>query len=292
MVQLPPRSIDERHIRAFSSPFYPMQYTVSFYLDYLANWPAYQIAVDAPNGQTSAYSACLRHAAPAPPSPSPMACIAPHFVASTPVDDAFVWLRCAAVIGKAEGSGTNWHGHVSAVSVAPQFRRLGIARVLMKELERISEHVYVVESRMLPIVPGGGQLAFPQLETYDTPCMLFWTPHFWPGRYNAFFVDLFVRVSNVLAISMYQRLGYVVYRQVLLYYSGEEDAYGTRALRAYNDLSGRTPARALTVSPLCAFLFSHFYTGIRHAESPSAGPREAFHDPPAAPGHCRRGVEA
>ena len=49
-------------------------------------------------------------------------------------------------------------------------------------------------------------------------------------RYNAFFVDLFVRVSNVLAISMYQRLGYVVYRQVLLYYSGEEDAYGAQGV--------------------------------------------------------------
>ena len=32
------------------------QYTLGFYLDYLALWPAYQIAVDAPNGATSAYS--------------------------------------------------------------------------------------------------------------------------------------------------------------------------------------------------------------------------------------------
>ncbi len=39
-------------------------------------------------------------------------------------------------------------------------------------------------------------------------------------------MDLFVRVSNVLAIAMYERLGYVVYRQVEKYYSGEEDAYG------------------------------------------------------------------
>lgn len=50
-------------------------------------------------------------------------------------------LRVRPVLGKAEGAGTNWHGHVSAVSVAPQFRRLGIARVLMDELERISERV-------------------------------------------------------------------------------------------------------------------------------------------------------
>ena len=44
-----------------------------------------------------------------------------------------------AVIGKAEGSGREWHGHVSALTVAPEFRRLGLARTLMVELERASD---------------------------------------------------------------------------------------------------------------------------------------------------------
>lgn len=44
--------------------------------------------------------------------------------------------------------------------------------------------------------------------------------------YNAFFVDLFVRVSNTLAINMYTTFGYSVYRRVVGYYSGEEDAFG------------------------------------------------------------------
>ena len=45
--------------------------------------------------------------------------------------------------------------------------------------------------------------------------------------FNAHFVDLFVRVSNSLAILMYHNLGYSVYRKVLGYYSGEgEDANG------------------------------------------------------------------
>ena len=37
-----------------------------------------------------------------------------------------------------------------------------------------------------------------------------------------------MRVSNQVAIEMYKRLGYALYRQVLDYYSGEtdEDAYG------------------------------------------------------------------
>lgn len=46
------------------------------------------------------------------------------------------------------------------------------------------------------------------------------------SRYDGFFVDLFVRVSNALAVGMYEKFGYSVYRKVIGYYSGEEDAYG------------------------------------------------------------------
>lgn len=49
----------------------------------------------------------------------------------------------AYIIGKAEGKGKNWHGHVSAVTVAPEYRRLGLARSLMQDLERSSEKVCV-----------------------------------------------------------------------------------------------------------------------------------------------------
>lgn len=47
-------------------------------------------------------------------------------------------------------------------------------------------------------------------------------------RKQAYFVDLFVRVSNKVAVDMYTRLGYSVYRRVLEYYSGDpdEDAFG------------------------------------------------------------------
>ena len=47
-------------------------------------------------------------------------------------------------------------------------------------------------------------------------------------RKKCFFVDLFVRVSNKVAVNMYRKLGYEVYRTVLEYYSGDvdEDAYG------------------------------------------------------------------
>jgi len=92
------------------------------------------------------------------------------------------------IMGKAEGRGDNWHGHVTALTVAPEYRRLGLAGKLMNILEEISE------------------------------------------AKQCYFVDLFVRVSNAVAVEMYNRLGYSLYRTVLEYYSGEkdEDAYDMR----------------------------------------------------------------
>ena len=46
--------------------------------------------------------------------------------------------------------------------------------------------------------------------------------------FNGYFVDLFVRVSNLVAITMYRKMGYSVYRRVLTYYDGEEDAFDMR----------------------------------------------------------------
>lgn len=54
---------------------------------------------------------------------------------------------------------------------------------------------------------------------------------FFNYRKGGFFVDLFVRVSNQVAVNMYKQLGYSVYRTVIEYYSAsngepDEDAYG------------------------------------------------------------------
>lgn len=55
------------------------------------------------------------------------------------------------------------------------------------------------------------------------------------STYKGFFVDLFVRCANVVAIGMYEGLGYSVYRRVREYYGSmglgkggrdEEDAFG------------------------------------------------------------------
>jgi len=53
-----------------------------------------------------------------------------------------------SVIGKSEGEGEKWHGHVTAVTVAPDYRRLHFGAMLMHYTEYISElsailqHVY------------------------------------------------------------------------------------------------------------------------------------------------------
>ena len=45
---------------------------------------------------------------------------------------------CGYMIGKVEGEGDLWHGHISALSVAVEFRRTGVARKLMEYLEKLS----------------------------------------------------------------------------------------------------------------------------------------------------------
>uniref|UniRef100_A0AC34QZD1 N-acetyltransferase domain-containing protein n=1 Tax=Panagrolaimus sp. JU765 TaxID=591449 RepID=A0AC34QZD1_9BILA len=89
------------------------------------------------------------------------------------------------LMGKLEGKGTQYHGHITAVSVAVDFRRQGVARMLMSRFENIC-----VES-------------------------------------NCYFIDLFVRISNSVAVEMYRKMGYIVFQQIIGYYSGEnpEDGY-------------------------------------------------------------------
>lgn len=121
---------------------------MGFYLQYLAKWPDLCSTAEGPGGRAMGY-----------------------------------------VFGKAESFASeenSWHGHVTAVTVPPEYRRLGMATQLMGMLEAGSE------------------------------------------RCNGWFVDLFVRQSNALAIDMYTKMGYSVYRRVIGYYSGEEDAFDMR----------------------------------------------------------------
>lgn len=60
---------------------------------------------------------------------------------------------------------------------------------------------------------------------------------------DVLFVDLFVRISNHNAISFYEKMGYIKYRRIFLYYSSpEEDAWDMRKF------INRNPSRAKDIS--------------------------------------------
>lgn len=111
------------------------------------------------------------------------------------------------VLGKQE----NYHGHVTALSIAPEFRRIGVSSQLMALLEKVSEQLVA-----LNIFPSHSLIH---------------------SRKKTYFVDLFVRVSNKRAVDMYHKLNYVVYRRIIGYYSGErdEDAFGLLMIIQFPD---------------------------------------------------------
>ena len=82
------------------------------------------------------------------------------------------------LLGKAEGEDHLWHGHVSAITISKYYRRISVAKYLMIQFE-------------------------------TTICTI---------QKQNYFVDLFVRASNTLAIQMYHNLGYGIYRTVIGYY--------------------------------------------------------------------------
>ncbi|KAJ7190711.1 N-acetyltransferase [Mycena pura] len=46
------------------------------------------------------------------------------------------------IMGKAEGAHTEWHGHITVLTVAPEYRRVGLASRLVALLERVSDDAH------------------------------------------------------------------------------------------------------------------------------------------------------
>ncbi|CDR36980.1 CYFA0S01e06084g1_1 [Cyberlindnera fabianii] len=90
------------------------------------------------------------------------------------------------MMAKTEGKGPEWHTHITAVTINSHYRRIGLASYLCDNLE------YITDAK----------------------------PH------EANFIDLFVKVTNSLAISLYEKLGYSVFRRVVGYY-GNDSPYPT-----------------------------------------------------------------
>ena len=96
------------------------KYGLSFYLQYLARWPEYFQVAESPTGEIMGYSACC------------------SWITAN-IKGGFQFFVYVLVMGKAEGRADSWHGHVTALTVAPEFRRLGLAGQFMQGLEDISE---------------------------------------------------------------------------------------------------------------------------------------------------------
>ncbi|KAI9817805.1 MAG: hypothetical protein M1827_000924 [Pycnora praestabilis] len=82
-------------------------YDISFYFSYLARWPSLFSAIEGPKGEINAYIMGKLESSPA---------VYQHSEHYLP-----------------------WHAHITALTVAPPSRRLGLARLLTESLERAGD---------------------------------------------------------------------------------------------------------------------------------------------------------
>lgn len=85
---------------------------------YMSTWPGLCASYDDPNGRMMGY------------------------ILGKVLMCVCVWHSFTGHLGKAEGRGKLWHGHVTAVTVSPEYRRLGVATQLMDYLETVSQEIY------------------------------------------------------------------------------------------------------------------------------------------------------
>lgn len=101
-----------------------------------------------------------------------------------------------SVVGKDEPPPPNpqHHAHLTAMSITPSYRSLGLARLFMDHLETSAS--------------DGSSSSSTQEGKVDSKARR-------KDCVDAWFVDLFVRCNNHRAIDMYEKLGYSVYRRVV-----------------------------------------------------------------------------
>lgn len=99
------------------------------------------------------------------------------------------------MMAKTEGKAHEWHSHITAVTVSPSFRRISLASTLCNTLETITDN----------------------------------SPH------EVNFTDLFVKCNNSLALKLYEKLGYSVFRRVVGYYNSMEDGYPKSLSKLHDD---------------------------------------------------------
>jgi N-terminal acetyltransferase B complex catalytic subunit len=104
-------------------------YDLNFYFSYLARWPNLFTVAEGRDGTIDAYSKY-----------SPFTSHDPKY--------SNLCLTCFLVMGKLESSPSYyqfsehylpWHAHITALTVAPHARRLGLARILSQSFERAGD---------------------------------------------------------------------------------------------------------------------------------------------------------
>lgn len=88
-------------------------YNLSFYLSYIATWPDLFLVQHSPS-QTCTSNIEGTKQTPSKPTEGRM---------------------MGYLMGKLEGRGTDWHSHVTAITVSQDYRRLGVAKGLMDGFE-------------------------------------------------------------------------------------------------------------------------------------------------------------
>ena len=100
-------------------------YNLSFYLSYMATWPDLFLVQHAPN-MNSAFNEKLKG------------------LSVEALGQRQEGRMMGYLMGKLEGRGTDWHSHVTAITVSPEYRRLGVARGMMNGFELSSNQSFPV----------------------------------------------------------------------------------------------------------------------------------------------------
>lgn len=163
----------------------------SFYFQYLAEWPTLCFKTEAPGFNSLASKFSSLSLSSSGPQSNATLLDTPLFTSNVNNGTVSPDICTGYMLGKVEGIGKEWHSHITAVTVAWDYRRIGLARYLVKELQERSED----------------------------------------SLYNCYFMDLFVRSTNALAINMYRGFGFDIFRRIKEYYMTDglepsEDAFG------------------------------------------------------------------
>jgi N-terminal acetyltransferase B complex catalytic subunit len=113
-------------------------YNLSFYLSYMATWPDLFLVQHAPGSTTVSGSTTGGLSSGSTTVGSTNGGLSSH-EAPAAHEPTAAGRMMGYLMGKLEGRGTDWHSHVTAITVSPEYRRLGVARGMMQGFELSSD---------------------------------------------------------------------------------------------------------------------------------------------------------